>query len=266
MNLERFRRLEINGGRVITEPVLSLRLPVVQQGYADAQIDDYGVKQSGGWRSRGRGRYPWRPGLELNIRARFSHPAGLLVGTTGFGFWNAPFGDPTVRWPSLPQAVWFFYGSAPTDLPLAPDGPGRGWFVATLDAATAAAKALALTTPVVLLLNQWPAVRRRLWPAIQRRLGIRYAPLEANMMEWHHYRLRWQRNGCAFFMDGSLILETPFRPQGPLGFVCWLDNQYMIATPRGRFRWGMLPVPEPQWMEVAELQIAAYPGLGRSHR
>ena len=22
-------------------------------------------------------------------------------------------------------------------------------------------------------------------------------------------------------------------PRGPLGFVCWLDNQYLILTPRG---------------------------------
>jgi len=266
MNLERFRRLEMNGGRVITRPILRLHLPAVQRGYANAQIDDYGAGRPGGWFSLGRRRYPWRPGLELNVRARFSHPARRLVGTAGFGFWNAPFGDPTVRWPALPQAVWFFYGSSPTDLPLAPEGPGRGWFVATLDAATAAAKVLALTAPVVLLLNQWPALCRLLWPAIQRRLGISYASLEANMMEWHHYRLRWQLTGCAFFMDGALILETPFRPQGPLGFVCWLDNQYMIATPRGRFRWGVLPVLKPQWMEVAELEITSFPGIRRSCR
>lgn len=243
-----FRRLELNGGRVTGERELRLQIPAVAQGYSDAQIDDYGHR-------RGRRYYPWRPGLTLELRARFSHAAGELVGTAGFGFWNAPFGDPTVGRPALPQAAWFFYASAPTHLPLPSEGPGRGWFAATLDATTTTAMLLAPLAPAVLLLNQVNVLRRRLWPWVRHRLGISYAQLETGITQWHSYSLDWLPDGCRFYVDGNPVLQTQHSPRGPLGFVCWLDNQYLVATTRGRFAWGVLPVPTEQWLEVAELHI-----------
>jgi hypothetical protein len=35
----------------------------------------------------------------------------------------------------------------------------------------------------------------------------------------------------------------------------WLDNQYLVATPQGRLRWGLLDVTCRQWMEVDRLLI-----------
>lgn len=254
MELSHFRRLEINGGAITNGPPLRLHLPAVQQGYADAQLDDYGARPNAKRTARRR-HYPWRPGLTLHVRARFSHPAGQLLGTAGFGFWNAPIGDPTLPWPALPQATWFFYGSAPTDLPLAPHGPGRGWFASTIDATTLSAVAIAPLAPFVLLLNQVAWLRRRLWPAVQRRLRISYAQLEPDITGWRDYDLVWSATGCRFYVDGAPVLQTPFSPRGPLGFVCWLDNQYMVATSRGRFAWGTLSLPTAQWLEVSDLQI-----------
>jgi hypothetical protein len=252
---EEWRRLEINGGRVEAaggRPSVGdswcLHLPPVAAGYADAQIDDYG-------RCGSRQRYPWRPGVRLRVQARFSHDADSLLGTAGFGFWNAPFGDPTVRWPALPQAAWFFFGSAPTDLPLAASGPGRGWFAATVDARRGQALALAPLAPLVLLLNQIGPVRRRLWPWVQRQLGMALAPVPAAMTVWHDYCLEWRAGTCRFLVDGRLLLVTPFSPHGPLGFVCWLDNQYMVLSPNGRVDWGVLPVSESQWLEISWLDL-----------
>ncbi len=80
------------------------------------------------------------------------------------------------------------------------------------------------------------------------------------MTHWHTYALEWDlaraRFGLAGEEDGpvSLILDAP-SPGGPLGFVMWLDNQYMAVTPWGRLGWGLLDVPEPQWMEVAKITI-----------
>jgi hypothetical protein len=256
MDLVRLRRLEINGGTITDGPPLRLYVPAGQQGYADAQFDDYGARSGGQGMARRR-HYPWRPGLAMRMRARFSHPAGQLLGTAGFGFWNAPIGDPTVPWPALPQATWFFYGSAPTDLPLAPRGPGQGWFASTIDAASLSAVAIAPLTPFVLLLNQVAWLRHRLWPAVQRQLGISYAQLEHDITEWRDYDLVWSADGCRFYVDGMLVLQTPFSPRGPLGFVCWLDNQYMVATPRGRFAWGTLSLPTAQWLEVSDWRIDA---------
>ena len=247
-----FRVLELNGGEVLGERPsppnpLKLQLPVCQTGYTDAQIDDYG--------GRRRADYPWRPGTQLRLRARFSHEVKQLVGTGGFGFWNAPFGDPTVPWPTLPQATWFFFGSPPNDLPLGQNVPGRGWFASTLDATTWRAVRLAPFAPLVLLLNQFAILRHKIWPWVQKQMQISFQPIAKTMADWHDYQLDWHKSGCEFFVDGRLIHQTPFSPRGPLGFVCWMDNQFMVATANGRFRWGTLPIEVSQWLEVENLTI-----------
>jgi hypothetical protein len=244
-----FRELEINGGFVEHEASGRYRLvlPAVSDGYADAQIDDYG--------GRKRGEYPWRPGTRMELKASFSHPAEELVGTAGFGFWNAPFGDPTVPWPALPQAAWFFYGSPPTNLPLALEGKGRGWFASTIDARRKGALALIPAAPLVLLLNQFRPFRERLWPLVRKRLGITFRPLELDMTSRHRYRLDWEEKGCTFFVDGEAVLRTAVSPGGPLGFVCWIDNQYLVLTVRGRFRWGKIPVVREQELVVQDLKV-----------
>jgi hypothetical protein len=224
-----------------------LELEPVQHGYADAQIDDYG--------GRKRSDYLWRPGSRVALRARFSHGANQLVGTAGFGFWNAPFGDPTVRFPAMPQVTWFFYASQPSDLPFPVQGVGRGWFAGTLDASMAVALVLApLAIPIVIANNvNW--LRRRIWPIVRRQLGVSHAAIPVAMDEWHDYALSWQEDGCHFLVDGAPVHQTTYCPGGPLGFVCWIDNQYMVATPGGRFRWGTLPCPEVQWLEVQDFRL-----------
>lgn len=251
-----FRFLEMNGGTVVGERpypphLFKLHLPICQNGYTDAQIDDC---------VGGRKAYPWRPGTQFTLRARFSHEADQLVGTAGFGFWNAPFGDPTVPWPTLPQATWFFFGSPPNDLPLAPNEPGQGWFASTLDATTWRALRLAPLAPGVLLLNQFAGLRCKIWPWVQKNLQISFQPIAEKMTEWHDYQLNWRKSGCEFWLDGRLIHQTPFSPRGPLGFVCWIDNQFMVATSNGRFRWGTLPVKTPQYLEIDALQIKRISG------
>jgi hypothetical protein len=253
---KQMRRLEINGGQVSETPHWRFQLPPVERGYADAQIDDYGrISQTHRWRSRCH--FPWLPGVHLRLEARFSHSVDNLIGTAGFGFWNAPFGDPTLPWPALPQSVWFFFASPHSNLPLAESGPGQGWFASTIDATAVKAKTMIPLTPLVLLLNQSPRLRQWVWPLVRRQLGISFQPLPEDMIEWHAYELFWQKSGCEFRVDNKVLLQTPYAPRGPLGFVCWLDNQYLVLTTNGRFRWGVLPIKEPQWMEVKNLLITA---------
>jgi hypothetical protein len=253
MSGKQFRRLEINGGQVKGEKSLRLITPVTASGYIDAQIDDYGPTSVG--QKSHRRDYPWRPAVTMHLRACFSHPVGQLRGTAGFGFWNAPFGDPTVAGFALPQACWFFYASSPSDLPLAPAGTGRGWFAATVDATTGRAWSMAPLAPIAVLLNQVDWLRRRIWPAVRRRLGMAYAPLEFPIEQWHTYELSWRPDGCSFIVDGQIELQTNQAPRGPLGFVCWLDNQYLVLTNRGRINWGVLPIRQEQWLKVKELQV-----------
>src|SRR5436853_5251782 len=72
----------------------------------------------------------------MEVHARSSQPAAtsisipesstILRGTAGFGFWNYPFsvkGDILM----LPEAVWFFYASPPSNMALVPGIRGWGW-------------------------------------------------------------------------------------------------------------------------------------------
>ncbi len=218
--------------------------------YSNAQIDDY--------QGLPRRRFPWRPPLRLTVRARFSHPirsqAAGLRGTAGFGFWNDPFLMTGARTPTLPRAVWFFAASPPSEMKLDLDTPGYGWKAAVIDTLRPAAVLLApFALPTALIMNLRPAYRR-LWPAIQRALQIGEAEIGADMTAWHTYVLDWGVDRASFWVDERPVLYAP-APRGPLGFVMWLDNQYLTVTPWGRFGRGLLDVPGRQWMEVERLAI-----------
>jgi len=217
--------------------------------YSDAQIDDY--------QGLPRRRFPWSPSLRLTVRARFSHPAGKLLGTAGFGFWNDPFVMTGARIPTLPRALWFFYGSPPSNMKLDIAAPGHGWKAATIDALRPVTLLLAPLAPAAVPLMNIRPLYRRLWPSIQRALNVREAPVEAEMTRWHTYAIEWRTGQARFSVDEETILEHTPSPHGPLGFVMWLDNQYMVATPWGRLGWGLLDIPGRQWMEVDHLRIEA---------
>jgi hypothetical protein len=216
---------------------------------ANAQIDDY--------QTLTRRQFPWRPPLRMAVRARFSHGIGQLSGTAGFGFWNDPFMMTGKRQPTLPRAIWFFYASPPSDLKLDLHTPGYGWKVATIDAARWSTLFLVPTAPLAALLMNLRPIYRSLWPTIQRSLAIQEALLDVDLTEWHTYELEWDVLSARFHVDGETVLAGAASPRGPLGFVMWLDNQYMVITPWGRFRYGRLAAPGQQWMEVDKLSIGA---------
>jgi hypothetical protein len=247
--LTNLNRVEVGGGMVRVEgDYAELRLPgASSQRYADAQLDDT--------HGRARGNYQWCPPLQLSVHARFSQDSQRLRGTAGFGFWNVPFGPGSARLPALPRAIWFFFGSPPHNVPLALGVTGSGWKASCLDASRKAALLWAPLAPFSLLAMQSESVYRSLWPRIQRALGISEAEVQVDMRRWHAYRICWQPDGAIFSIDGEPILRTSVSPRGPLGFVAWIDNQYAIATPRGRFGWGLLEIRQTQWLEITDLRI-----------
>jgi hypothetical protein len=220
--------------------------------YSNAQLDDY--------RTLPRRAFPSRAPLALTVRARFSDEAAVsgqgpgLLGTAGFGFWNDPFAMSGARVPMLPRAAWFFYASPPSDMKLDLDTPGWGWKAATVDALRPEAIPPALAAPLLIPLMRVSALYRRAWPNVQRRLRIAEAAISGSLSQWRDYHLEWGAMRARFFVDGALILDAP-APRGPLGFVMWCDNQYMIATPDGRFGHGTLRAG-PQWLECSHLRIA----------
>jgi|GEM_PF-93135 len=241
----RWQPIQIGGGQLlITDAGLRLLVPRARRDrYANAQIVDYA--------GQSRERFPWRPPLRLTVRARSS---GLIAGTAGFGFWNHPLAL-LGRRSALPAAAWFFYASPPSDMPLALGVPGCGWKAACIDATKPGALAWAPLAPPVLLLNNLPWLYRRIWPAVQRSLTISEALLPPLDSSWHTYTLEWREQSSRFAVDGTSALETPRSPSGPLGFVAWVDNQWAMATPWGRFGWGLLEAAQPQWLDLDLVQI-----------
>jgi hypothetical protein len=165
------------------------------------------------------------------------------------------------RLPALPRAVWFFYASAPSDMKLDFHTPGHGWKAASIDAQRAGALVWAPMAPLLVPLMNLGPLYRSIWPHIQRALRIREAAMPVDMTQWHTYVLHWGKEYSRFRLLGEgaspsgTILAAP-SPRGPLGFVMWQDNQYLVLTPWGRIKWGLLDVPSRQWMEVDYLEIA----------
>lgn len=247
---EGLKRTEINGGRVQKrdEPGnWRLSLPPARYGYANAQLDDY--QHDAGLQ------FLWRPGVRLVARVRFSPGKEQLVGTAGFGFWNAPFGPGTGFGVRLPRALWFFYASKASNLPLAPAGEtGNGWFASTIDVRPAMALRWTIFGLPTLVLNQMRRMRRILWPIIRRDLGIGFERARADTGEWHEYEICWRRQHVLFRIDRAPLFMTPFSPRGPLGLVMWIDNQALVATPTGRLSWKTEP-GIGQAMEISEFHL-----------
>ncbi len=247
----------IGGGTLeLSNSVLRMSFESARQGqYSDAQIDDYGNLL--------RANFPWRPPLRMQVIARSSLPAAtsshtgestdILRGTAGFGFWNYPFSVQGAIL-TLPEAVWFFYASPPSNMALVPGIPGWGWKAQVVHSirsgALAATVPLAATIAFGLLTGDTrPAAR---W--MQKVSGAYEALLQVEMTEWHSYTLEWHRNEASFWVDDTLVLRAPQSPTRPLGFVAWLDNQYALATPRGVLRFGTIS-SGPQWLEMDSVKI-----------
>ena len=239
-----------------TASALRMSIPAARIGeYSDAQIDDYA--------GRSRANFPWKSPLYMEVRARSSHPAAtaqstvessnILRGTAGFGFWNYPFsvrGDILM----LPESIWFFYASPPSNMTLVPDVPGWGWKAQVIHSMRAGA--LAATAPMALS-AAWARLTGETGPAarwLQRLSGASEAILNVVMEEWHTYRIEWRHDKATFRVDDRLVHTVLHPPSRPLGFVAWLDNQYAVATPRGILRFGTL-ASGPQWFELDSVII-----------
>lgn len=235
------------GGVVRRHGALHLTLPTAEaNAYSNAQITSYDPKKPD---------FQFKPSLRMTITAFSSLHPGDLQGTAGFGFWNHPF-EPGSAMRMRPQALWFFFGAPPNNMPLAEGVPGHGWKAATFDAKRKRALALLPFAPIGVLLMRFPALYRRLWPIGQKAIGVQEAVLAANLLNSEHiYTLEWTPNKARFTVDDKLVLETSRPPRGQLGFIAWMDNQYRVVTPQGEFAGGLVEVPRPQSLVLREIKI-----------
>lgn len=231
-----------------TDRVLRCALdPSSGSQYSDAQITDY--------QGLPRRAFPWSPPLRLTVRAWASHDADVLKGTAGFGFWNEPFVPGAHDRPHLPQAVWFFFASPPSNMALAQGVPGWGWKAAVFDATRWPFLALMPLAPIGFLMMRIPPLYRRLWPVGQRSLHVSEAALSVSLTRPHTYELEWLTDRVIFRVEGEEVRVAPYSPRGPLGFIAWIDNQYAIVTPQGHFKFGVVATAERQWIALDRVEI-----------
>lgn len=206
--------------------------------YHLAQLDDYaGLRRKA---------FPHRPPFRLALRARISHEE--IPGTWGFGLWNDPFGfslgfgGSPLRFPTLPQAAWFFHASPENYLSFRDDVPAHG-FLAQVFAGH-------FGWSILSALGLFPFAPREARRRLATCVDEAGANISCQVTEWHHYALTWQPNGVQFELDGCVVFSAPVSPRPPLGLVIWMDNQFAAWPPDGRMRSGLLPLPQTYWMEI----------------
>ena len=241
----RWRPTEVGGGAVrqTTDEVSLTLAPGPASVYHDAQISDYSASLRD---------FANEPPLRLELRAR---ARGEISGTAGFGFWNHAFA-PGERGFRLPQALWFFFGGPANDISLAKGQPGNGWKAATFDAKNWRFCALLPAAPLGFLLMRSRRLFDALWPLGQAAIGVSEVALDSALLtDFHRYRIEWRAGSAVFAVDGDVVLRARRVPRRPLGFIAWIDNQYAIVTPQGRFGRGLLHIPQPQSLELREISI-----------
>ena len=137
-----------------------------------------------------------------------------------------------------------------------PGVAGHGWKAATLTTGRWPSLLLAPAALGAVLLTRLPGLGRPVMNLARRFVRAHEAPLaDVALDQWHSYELVWGETEARFSVDGQERLSAPAPTQGPLGFVMWIDNQYAIASDDGHFGFGVRPLAEPQWLEVAGLRF-----------
>jgi hypothetical protein len=236
----------VNGGWIERdgERVRLLVPPTSASAYTDAQLDDYDHALPR--------RFANHPPQRLKLWARFSHPAGVLKGTAGFGFWNHPFTrQGAVLEP--PRNVWFFYSSPESRAPVGSPLPGHGFYAAVVNSPLpTTAGGGALTKGLIRLGNlalRLPGISALALAIGQALVQARAAPLALDMTAWHCYELEWLPTTTRFCVNGQEVMRTR-SPAGPLGFVAWIDNYRVIAGRGGGYAFGFVETSQVQWLEL----------------
>jgi hypothetical protein len=217
--------------------------PTSSADYSNAMLTTYRSRQD----------FSFVPYTRLELTA---HLEGELHGTAGFGFWNHPYGLGL----RLPRAIWFFFSSRPNDMPLAMGVSGHGFKAAVFDAQRWLFYILLPATPIGLLLMRVPALYRRLWPVGQRAIGVDEIALAAALLQVRRrYTIEWNEQDIVFMIDHEIVFSTRNVPRGKLGFVAWIDNQYAVVTPQGKFRFGLVDVPARQQLILDEITLTTRP-------
>jgi hypothetical protein len=175
--------------------------------------------------------------------------------------WNDPFslslgiGGGTRRFPALPNATWFFSASPQNYLSFQDDTPAQGFLVQTFKSPAVPAPVLALAAigfPLLVL----PGIMKLIRPLLGKLIQEDGSRIEGDVTQWHAYTLEWGPEGVVLFrVDGVPVYETAITPNGRLGLVLWIDNQYLALPPDGKMAYGTLENPETAWLEIKGVTV-----------
>jgi len=243
----------LNGGQVREGYVQGYQflMPMISaKKYCLVQLDNY--------IDLPRRHFPHQPGFRFQVEARVSHQD--CVGTWGFGLWNDPFsmgvgmGGVKRVLPVLPNAAWFFYGSPENYLSLRNDQGSTGLHAQIFRSPLLPGILSLLALPTLPLVFV-PAVVRLLRRTANILIKEEAQSIEINVKEWHTYALLWGKDQVRFWVDGILFFCSTLAPKGRLGFVLWMDNQYLRIDPQGAIKYGVLSIPNEQSMEIQHLTL-----------
>ena len=257
--------------------------------YRLAQLDDYA--------QTARSKFPLRYPLSLGLSARAS--SNSIPGARGFGLWNDPFGlslgfgGNPFRFPTLPNAVWFFGASKESYLSFRPERSGAfgatqskdmsqtsftldnptsaNHRASTADGATNAPSSAQRGAYNGFLAQTFrsprfhpslipaglalPFSRRKSRQLLGKVIGEDGIALSLDVTLWHRYSLDWREGGVSFAVDDIQVFASDVSPKSPLGLVIWIDNQFAAFTPEGKIGFGVLENPEPAWLEIKDIDV-----------
>ena len=218
--------------------------------YRLAQLDDY--MQSP------RAKFRWEPPVRVQLSARVSRMDHK--GTWGFGFWNDPFSmnlglqGTSRRLPDLPNTAWFFFASPENHLAIRETLPGNGMLSAVFSSAQASLPLRAFAG--VFMPLAFSGLTSGLLRKILKRL-INEDAIQINKKweEWQQFSINWLSDKVKFSIDGNICHECKISPQGKLGFLIWMDNQFASFAPRDRLKFGTLETFQETSLEIKDLSI-----------
>jgi hypothetical protein len=230
---------------------------------AELDTANYSLAQFDNYLHMHRHKFPHTIPCRFQLEARVGDSA--YKGTWGFGFWNDPFslgftaGGMSRVLPVLPNVAWFFYGSVENYLSLKDDGLGAGFRAQTFRAPLLPSFMSILAVPTLPLLI-FPAGVRLLRKLLRLVVKEDSKTLQINTKTWHTYSLEWRSDEVVFEVDEEQVFRTKIVPNGRLGLVIWIDNQYFRFDPDGKLKFGVLQIPSKQSLEVRNLTLTGEGG------
>jgi hypothetical protein len=200
--------------------------------------------------------FSFSPPFGMSLWARTSSKS--MPGTWGFGFWNDPFvmglGLPgsALRLPSLPNSAWFFHASEKNYLSFRKNTPGNGMLAGVFSSPLIPSIFSLAALPFAPLLFLTPSAKilRSLASTL---IEEEFVQLDRDWTTWHQYGIEARSQSVIFRLDGDVCMETRIIPKGRLGFLCWIDNQFLALWPDGKFRFGASVSEENYWLEIADV-------------